>query len=100
MALFVNRRYLRLIIFFGSQALQVIFWEIIIQGLGFKVLTHRSRRMRFTRAAKKFRRLAVEMGGVLIKVGQFLSARVDILPEYIIGELAGLQDEVPAEDFS
>jgi predicted unusual protein kinase regulating ubiquinone biosynthesis (AarF/ABC1/UbiB family) len=39
------------------------------------------------------------MGGVLIKVGQFLSARVDILPGEVIDELAGLQDEVPSEAF-
>jgi hypothetical protein len=32
---------------------------------------------------------------VLIKVGQFLSARVDVLPESVTAELAGLQDEVP-----
>jgi predicted unusual protein kinase regulating ubiquinone biosynthesis (AarF/ABC1/UbiB family) len=32
-----------------------------------------------------------------IKVGQFLSARVDVLPEYITSELEDLQDEVPAE---
>ncbi|MBE9524120.1 MAG: AarF/ABC1/UbiB kinase family protein [Chloroflexi bacterium] len=47
-----------------------------------------------------YRELAVAMGGVLIKVGQFLSARADILPEEITTELSGLQDEVPAEDFS
>ena len=34
---------------------------------------------------------------VLIKLGQFLSIRADILPPEITGELAGLQDEVPAE---
>jgi predicted unusual protein kinase regulating ubiquinone biosynthesis (AarF/ABC1/UbiB family) len=39
------------------------------------------------------------MGGVLIKVGQFLSARVDILPSVVTDELAGLQDEVPSEAF-
>jgi predicted unusual protein kinase regulating ubiquinone biosynthesis (AarF/ABC1/UbiB family) len=36
---------------------------------------------------------------VLIKVGQFLSARADVLPEEITAELSGLQDEVPPEDF-
>ena len=36
----------------------------------------------------------------MIKVGQFLSARADVLPPEITEELAGLQDEVPAEDFS
>jgi predicted unusual protein kinase regulating ubiquinone biosynthesis (AarF/ABC1/UbiB family) len=36
----------------------------------------------------------------LIKVGQFLSARADVLPEVITSELSGLQDEVPPEDFN
>ena len=44
--------------------------------------------------------MAVQMGGVLIKMGQFLSARADVLPEEITSELSGLQDEVPPEDFN
>jgi len=40
------------------------------------------------------------MGGVLIKVGQFLSARVDVMPGEVTDELAGLQDEVPSEPFA
>jgi predicted unusual protein kinase regulating ubiquinone biosynthesis (AarF/ABC1/UbiB family) len=43
--------------------------------------------------------LAIRMGGVMIKVGQFLSSRLDILPPEVTDELANLQDEVPAEDF-
>jgi predicted unusual protein kinase regulating ubiquinone biosynthesis (AarF/ABC1/UbiB family) len=39
------------------------------------------------------------MGGVMIKVGQFLSTRVDVLPEEITQELANLQDEVAPENF-
>jgi predicted unusual protein kinase regulating ubiquinone biosynthesis (AarF/ABC1/UbiB family) len=39
------------------------------------------------------------MGGVMIKVGQFLSARMDVLPEEVTEELSGLQDEVPPERF-
>lgn len=39
------------------------------------------------------------MGGVLIKVGQWLSARLDVMPPAITQELMGLQDEVPAENF-
>jgi predicted unusual protein kinase regulating ubiquinone biosynthesis (AarF/ABC1/UbiB family) len=35
------------------------------------------------------------MGGVMIKLGQFVSTRVDVLPEAIIRELESLQDEVP-----
>ena len=44
-------------------------------------------------------RLAIELGGVMIKLGQFISSRVDILPKEIIDELASLQDEVPPESF-
>ncbi len=40
------------------------------------------------------------MGGVLIKVGQFLSSRVDLLPPEYIEELSLLQDEVPSVPFS
>jgi predicted unusual protein kinase regulating ubiquinone biosynthesis (AarF/ABC1/UbiB family) len=43
--------------------------------------------------------LAIKMGGVMIKMGQFLSARMDVLPLEITSELAGLQDEVNAEPF-
>lgn len=46
--------------------------------------------------AIRLRRAALDMGGVLIKVGQFLSSRVDLLPSEYIEELALLQDEVPA----
>ena len=58
-----------------------------------RVVTSRPRRWR--RLARDFRGLAIEMGGVLIKLGQFLSTRVDVLPPEITEELLGLQDEVP-----
>lgn len=35
----------------------------------------------------------------MIKLGQFVSTRVDVLPEAVIRELASLQDEVPTIDF-
>ena len=54
---------------------------------------------RFKKIASQFREMAIRMGGVMIKVGQFLSARLDVLPAEITDELSGLQDEVPAEDF-
>ncbi|MBI3164010.1 MAG: AarF/ABC1/UbiB kinase family protein, partial [Chloroflexi bacterium] len=49
--------------------------------------------------AVRFRALAIRLGGVMIKVGQFLSARLDVLPPEITDELAGLQDEVPPVTF-
>jgi len=52
---------------------------------------------RWQAIAGEYRDLALSMGGVLIKLGQFLSTRVDILPREVTRELAGLQDEVPTE---
>ncbi len=49
--------------------------------------------------ARKIRTTALQMGGVLIKVGQFLSSRVDLLPPEYIEELSLLQDEVPGVPF-
>jgi predicted unusual protein kinase regulating ubiquinone biosynthesis (AarF/ABC1/UbiB family) len=54
----------------------------------------------YHRQALRFRRVAEEMGGILIKVGQFLSSRVDLLPKPYIDELAKLQDRVPASPWS
>ncbi|HEU5349819.1 MAG TPA: hypothetical protein VFU63_14510, partial [Ktedonobacterales bacterium] len=51
------------------------------------------------RALRSFRVTAIEMGGLLIKLGQFLSARADLLPAEALAELAQLQDEVPSERF-
>jgi predicted unusual protein kinase regulating ubiquinone biosynthesis (AarF/ABC1/UbiB family) len=47
-----------------------------------------------------FRQTALQLGGLMIKLGQFLSARADLLPEEALAVLASLQDEVPAEPFS
>lgn len=49
---------------------------------------------------REYKHAALEMGGLLIKLGQFLSARADLLPAEALVELATLHDEVPAEDFS
>jgi ubiquinone biosynthesis protein len=46
------------------------------------------------KSAKSFYRLAVRMRGGLIKVGQIISTRVDIVPKVWAEELAGLQDRV------
>ncbi len=43
----------------------------------------------------RFRKTALRLGGLIIKVGQFLSARSDILPLAFTRELAQLQDQVP-----
>lgn len=41
------------------------------------------------------RQRMIELRGIFIKIGQFLSSRVDILPEEYTDELSKLQDQVP-----
>jgi predicted unusual protein kinase regulating ubiquinone biosynthesis (AarF/ABC1/UbiB family) len=46
-----------------------------------------------------FRHTAVKLGVLMIKLGQFLSSRADLLPERALEVLSALQDEVPPESF-
>ena len=46
-----------------------------------------------------FRETALELGVLMIKLGQFLSSRADLLPEKAIAVLSSLQDEVPPASF-
>ena len=85
--------------FFTAVMLREIWWELVLPRTGLGGLSRRTRSARMQRIAAQFRSLAIRMGGVLIKVGQFLSSRLDVLPREITAELAGLQDEVGAESF-
>lgn len=51
------------------------------------------------RVMVSFRLTALALGGLLIKLGQFLSARADLLPQVALNELTLLQDEVTAVPF-
>jgi predicted unusual protein kinase regulating ubiquinone biosynthesis (AarF/ABC1/UbiB family) len=95
-----RRRYRRVVRFFGGAILQFIWWEIILRGILGSGFVNRSFSRRWQRVARRYRAMAVELGGLLIKLGQFLSIRVDMLPLEVTAELAGLQDEVPAERLS
>src|SRR5512147_611091 len=92
-------RYLRILTFFAGVILNFILWELVFRNVGLRGLVRRTRPERLQRDAAHFRALAIRMGGVMIKVGQFLSARLDVLPPEITDTLADLQDEVPAEPF-
>jgi predicted unusual protein kinase regulating ubiquinone biosynthesis (AarF/ABC1/UbiB family) len=95
----LRARYRRIVLFFAGVTARFIFWEIFARRIGLGRVSDRTRTSRNRAMAARFRLLAVRMGGLMIKVGQFLSARLDILPPEITEELAGLQDEVPAESF-
>jgi predicted unusual protein kinase regulating ubiquinone biosynthesis (AarF/ABC1/UbiB family) len=91
-----TRRYRKVRWFVVKVFLQALWWDLILNRPGLRRL--RSEPIpRYREIARRYRALAVEMGGVLIKLGQFLSIRADLLPPEVTGELAGLQDEVPPE---
>lgn len=80
-----------------------IFWAFYV--LRFKRMGRRpewveeQKQRLYISQAHYFRVTAVKLGGLLIKLGQFLSTRVDILPQTSIQELSGLQDEVAEVPF-
>jgi predicted unusual protein kinase regulating ubiquinone biosynthesis (AarF/ABC1/UbiB family) len=94
-----RRRYLRIVFFLSRLLLSLFWWELILGRFLSRGLTQRSAAERRRRWAASFRELAVQMGGVLIKLGQFLSSRADVMPPEITRELAALQDEVPPDPF-
>jgi len=49
-----------------------------------------------TKQAKEYKNLALKLGGLMIKLGQFLSTRADIMPPSFLEELEGLTDRVPS----
>ena len=95
----LRSRYRYIMGFFARAVAGLIFWEIVLPRLGLRPLARRTRSQRYKQIAARFRVMAIRMGGVMIKVGQFLSSRLDVLPVEITEELSGLQDEVPPEDF-
>jgi predicted unusual protein kinase regulating ubiquinone biosynthesis (AarF/ABC1/UbiB family) len=97
---FNRRRYFRVVRYFAFTFGNLIFWDLVLRKILGRNFVERSASRRWQRLAHRYRTLAVELGGVLIKLGQFLSVRVDVLPREVTAELAGLQDEVPAERLS
>jgi len=51
------------------------------------------------RVLTEFRQTSIKLGVLMIKLGQFLSSRADLLPDRALTVLASLQDEVPAAPF-
>ena len=91
----------RRILRFAAWHLAVTWWfELFLPRVGLARIAERTRAKRMLRFAQRFHVLAVNLGGLMIKVGQFLSSRLDVLPPEITKELEGLQDEVPPVSFS
>ncbi len=91
-----SRRILR---FAARYLVQTWWYELFLPRVGLARVAARSRSARLQRIAENFHVLAVDLGGLMIKVGQFMSSRLDVLPPEITKELEGLQDEVPPVPF-
>lgn len=92
-------RYRRILRFAARAFVQIWWFELILPRVGLRSVADRTRERRTLALARRFRGIAVDLGGLMIKVGQFMSSRLDVLPPEITAELASLQDEVPAERF-
>lgn len=91
----------RRILWFAARCMGQTWWyELVLPRIGFGALADRTRSARMQRIAGRFHALAIDLGGLMIKVGQFMSSRLDVLPPEITRELEGLQDEVPAVPFA
>ena len=95
----LRQRRNRIVFFWFRVLVSAFWWDVLIRNLGGRRWANRTALKRYVDHARRFRTMAIELGGVMIKLGQFFASRVDILPKEIIDELAGLQDEVPPEAF-
>ncbi|WP_104127479.1 AarF/ABC1/UbiB kinase family protein [Cryobacterium sp. Y57] len=96
----MRARYRR-ILRFASWYLAITWWfELFLPRIGLVKIAERTRSKRMQRFAKGFYVLASDLGGLMIKVGQFMSSRLDVLPPEITKELEGLQDEVAPVPFA
>jgi predicted unusual protein kinase regulating ubiquinone biosynthesis (AarF/ABC1/UbiB family) len=94
-----RRRYRRILRFAAWHLAVTWFFDLLLPRVGLTRVALRTRPGRMRRFARSFHVLAVDLGGLMIKVGQFMSSRLDVLPPEITRELEGLQDEVPPVPF-
>jgi predicted unusual protein kinase regulating ubiquinone biosynthesis (AarF/ABC1/UbiB family) len=84
--------FLRVLLSYKLQGIRSAFANFAVRKERLKALHSRNARM--------LRERMLEMRGVMIKIGQFMSSRVDVLPEEYTDELSKLQDQVPPAPFS
>ncbi len=93
----LRARYRRILTFAALALAQSWWYEIALPQIGLGSIAKATRIKRFQKMARRFHKLAADLGGLMIKAGQFLSSRLDVLPKEITSELEGLQDEVAPE---
>jgi predicted unusual protein kinase regulating ubiquinone biosynthesis (AarF/ABC1/UbiB family) len=74
---------------------------IFLQIYWFKILRKPKEEQEhlWSRIGERFRKTLFELEGVLIKIGQILSSRSDLLPNSFIRQIEDLTDQVPPSDW-
>lgn len=90
---FRDKRFRKIIALFLSSVFQ-LWW--LSKSTRFNSVEKRELKYKavYRKQARYFTETATELGGLLIKLGQFFSSRVDVLPEEYTSELSKLQDAV------
>ena len=96
----LRARYRRIMRFATRYIVQEWWFEVLLPRIGLARIGKRGRAARARGIARHFHQVAIDLGGLMIKVGQFMSSRLDVLPPEITSELESLQDEVPPADFN
>ena len=81
-------RYRRILRFAGWNLAVTWWFELFLPRIGLRRVAESTRPRRMKRFARRFHVLAVDLGGLMIKVGQFMSSRLDVLPPELTSELA------------
>jgi predicted unusual protein kinase regulating ubiquinone biosynthesis (AarF/ABC1/UbiB family) len=84
----------RIILYFTRVGIHFLWWDMVLKW-GPLSAFRTSWIPRWQRLTRDYKDLALELQGLWVKLGQFLSTRVDVLPLQITSELESLRDEVP-----
>ncbi|MGC2398151.1 MAG: AarF/UbiB family protein, partial [Acidobacteriaceae bacterium] len=90
-------RRLRISLFFLRVGLHFIWWDWLLKW-GPLSIFRTPWVPRWQRLTRRYKEMALDLQGLWVKLGQFLSTRVDLLPMQITSELESLRDEVPPVD--
>lgn len=96
----MKNRYRRILRFASLALFQTWWFELVLPKFGLRSFVAARRLPRYQKLARRFGVLAADLGGLIIKAGQFASSRLDVLPSAITAELESLQDEVDPVSFN
>ncbi|MFZ4850485.1 MAG: ABC1 kinase family protein [Caldilinea sp.] len=98
--LWANRhRYLRIAAYWVSLVSHLIWWDLLFALPGLRRMRV-PREVRWQQLARRYCCLATAVGGLWIKLGQFLSLRVDLFPAGVVEELELLRDQAPTVPYT